>query len=179
MFTLSLRIYKDRNLIGNQLSKNEIADKFSDPMMWVSITGKLFKMEAYSKNYPEHEVYELSNKIINCNTVPCKGLIILEKKTDKSCEYDRYKLQYDTVLVHKPQTLKKGLVLTELKVNKPDISMLNKKVWKKLGSAQHKYMYLVELILNKDAEPYVCKDDVTGEYYPYYINRVLYLSRKQ
>lgn len=174
---LTLHIYKDRNQIGNSFTLAEVREKFEDPMAWVKISGDLVKTEKYNARYDNHHAFELQIKECGDNVVPSKGYVVCQNVVGDSKSYNGYNLKYDTVLVHEPRLLTDGLVGTSLKVTKPNIRDLKPILWKQLGSPTDTHLYLLKLQL-VDADAFICKDDVTGEYYPYVISKILYLSKK-
>jgi hypothetical protein len=126
----------------------------------------------------KYQVYELDMKDIGYDRiVPCKAVIFIKCK-GKTFSFS---LSYETVQVHDPRPVVDGLVLCT--TNDPttvDTSSLKSKIWKQLGKKGDGMIFL--LCLSKPSKEIydatVRKDDATGEYYAYDLDRVVILQKK-
>lgn len=130
------------------------------------------------KKYPGYEVFDLERKNMNHDRiVPCKALVFIKCK-EKTFSFP---LSYKTVQVHKPRPMVNGLVLCDMSdPTTVDTSTLKTKIWKQLGKKGDSMIFLLSLLLptNPTYDAMVRKDDATGEFYPYDLNRVVVLLKK-
>lgn len=175
---MELKIFKNRS----QDVYNMTAEEFDEyGRFWTRVTGDLIKKDNIDK-YPNYDVYEVSVPEVTGSSlrdsplvVPAKALVVFKLEG----KMYNFNLSYETKLLHAPRPLTPdGLVM--MSVNEtydPDYSDMKKYMWKQCNFGD--IAILLKLMLYTKYDPTVNKDDVTGEWYAYILNKIIVLRIRQ
>ena len=180
---LCLRLYKNRELVRSQ----DVQQQWASGRWWEEVCGTLHQATGkasvkYDKAYDAQEL-EFDDTDRSFQYTPTKACL-LWRIDDGQIEQHNAKL-YKTVQAHPPapslQVGENRFVQCSLASanHRVDTSTLPKTVWKQIGhsSGDILLLKLKKRLLSGD-DVVIAKDDLTGDVYPYHIERVLYLTKK-
>ena len=178
---LEVRIFKNRG----QLSATDVdlEEVWGFSQYWARADGPLERREDLDIRYPGYSVWAMPWGAIRLGgIVPCKSLVVCRlTRPDEVRTTNGYCLQYETVRVAEPApVIKPGLVLVDFHkqpVEKADISSLKRNIWRQLGDSGAPLVYLLQLKLDEEFFADICRDDVTGEAYPYVATKIVCLIK--
>ena len=188
---IELRLFKARYVAQCEGRSRKIkvdpalcTEMWEDGQFW-SQAGAPVGPPRTMEKYPGRVVRSLAlpDGVFPAIVVPCRAIAICryagETQARLGREFDAYEVQYETVLVHEPRPATDGMVLIDLKepTVRPDLTGLKPQLWLQLGEKADDAVFLLRLQLYAESDSFVCKDDVTGEFYPYVLKEAHCLLR--
>lgn len=185
-----VRVFKHREQTKNSTIRTvgqNVLQKIWDGSAWGEFKGKLVPWPAMERKYPGHHVFNVEAEPRSPEdefggVVPSRALYIV-KLSDGSLH--GFSKEYPTVSVCPPgatiqSPLGTGVLIdfaTEKKTQRPKLDGLKESIWvqSKILPTTH---IMVKIRLNREFNHVVCKDDVTGEAFPYVLSQVVVLSAK-
>jgi len=149
---------------------------WAEGQFWCSIDGEARATENIRDKYPGYMSYNLNVVPKPFEALPSRALVLWRTGSDPAVRTRH--VVHDTVRVHNPVPARGGLVMMRTVEAKPDLAPLASRVWKQVGNIGDDTLLMLLLVLNPGFDHTALKDDVTGEAYPYRIQRVVLLIKK-